>query len=96
MFSPKRSTLFETLKSDVTLSTGQSLLSLRSLCATRWTVRIIANLVFYLKNYKTLRAALDEIQEECDNMLQSSGLLNKMKEFDTFIGLKLSFLLYLL
>ena len=38
-FSPKRSTLFETLKSNVALSTGQTLPSLRTLCPTHWTVR---------------------------------------------------------
>ena len=38
-FLPKWLTLFETLKSDITLSTGQSLPSLRTLYPTRWTVR---------------------------------------------------------
>ena len=38
-FSPKRLNLFESLKNDVTLNTGETLPSLRTLCPTRWTVR---------------------------------------------------------
>lgn len=85
-FSPKRLTLFENIKSDVTLNTGQNLPSLRNLCPTRWTVRHSA-ISSVLKNYKTLLTALDEIQEGHDEYAaKASGLLNRMEEFDTFLG----------
>lgn len=85
-FSPKRLTLFENIKSDVTLNTGQNLPSLRTLCPTRWTVRHSA-ISSVLKNYKTLLTALDEIQEGHDEYAaKASGLLNRMEEFDTFLG----------
>ena len=93
-FSPKRLTLFENLKSDVTMSTGQTLPSLRTLCPTRWTVRNSA-ISSVLKNYKTLQVALDKIQEGHDEYAaKASGLLNRMEDFDTFFGLKLSYLIF--
>ena len=93
-FSPKRSTLFETLKRDVALSTGQTSPSLRTLCPTRWTVRNTA-ISSVLKNYKTLMSALDQIQEGHDEYAaKASGLLNRMEDFDTFFGLKLSYLIF--
>jgi len=40
-------------------------------------------------------SALDEIQEGHDEYAaKASGLLNKMEDFDTLIGLKLSFLIF--
>lgn len=83
MFSPKRLTLFENLKSDATLSTGQTLPSLRSLCPTHWAVRLSA-MSSVLKDYKTLKTALDEIQKGHDEYgAKASGLLSRMEEFDT-------------
>ena len=93
-FSPKRLTLFENLKSDVTMSTGQTLPSLRTLCPTSWTVRNSA-ISSVFKNYKTLQVALDKIQEGHDEYAaKASGLLNRMEDFDTFFGLKLSYLIF--
>ena len=90
-FSPKRSTLFEMLKSDVALSTGQTLPSLRTLCPTRWTVRNTA-ISSVLKNYKTLMSTLDQIQEGHDEYAaKASGLFNQI---DTFFELKLSYLIF--
>ena len=54
-FSPKRLNLFETLKSDVTLNTGETLPSLRTLCPTRWIVRHGA----YSKYFKELRSIIN-------------------------------------
>ncbi|XP_065885455.1 zinc finger MYM-type protein 1-like [Dysidea avara] len=89
-FSPKRLNLFETLKSDVTVNTGETLPSLRTLCPTRWTVRHGA-IASVLKNYKVLLTALDTIQEGHDEYAaKASGLLNRMEQFDTFFGLKLA------
>ena len=87
-FSPKRLNLFETLKSDVTVNTGETLPSLRTLCPTRWTVRHGA-IASVLKNYKVLLTALDTIQEGHDEYAaKASGLLNRMEQFDTFFWLK--------
>ena len=89
-FSPKRLNLFETLRSDVTLNTGETLPSLRTLCPTHWTVRH-GTIAIILKNYKVLLTALDTIQEGHDEYTaKASGLLNRMEQFDTFFGLKLS------
>ena len=75
-FLPKRLTLFENIKNNVTLNTGQNLPSLRTLCPTCWTVRHFA-ISSILKNYKILLTALDEIQEEHDEYAaKSSRLLN--------------------
>ena len=38
-FSPKRLTMFDTLRKDVALNSGESSPLLRVLCPTRWTVR---------------------------------------------------------
>jgi len=40
-------------------------------------------------------SALDEIQEgHNEYAAKANGLLNKIEDFDTFIGLKLSFLMF--
>lgn len=93
-FSPKRLHLFESLRKEVTLNTGETLPSLRTLCPTRWTVRHSA-ISSILKNYKTLQTALDKIKEGHDEYAaKASGLLNRMEEFDTFLGLKLSYQIF--
>ena len=93
-FSPKRLHLFEGLKNEVTLNTGEVLPSLRTLCPTCWTVRHSA-ISSILKNYKTLQTALDKIQEGHDEYAaKASGLLSRMEEFDTFFGLKLSYQIF--
>ena len=93
-FSPKRLHLFESLRKEVTLNTGETLPSLRTLCPTRWTVRHSA-ISSILKNYKTLQTSLDKIKEGHDEYAaKASGLLNRMEEFDTFLGLKLSYQIF--
>ncbi|XP_065920227.1 zinc finger MYM-type protein 1-like [Dysidea avara] len=48
-----------------------------------------------LKNYKILMAALDKIQEGHDEYAaKASGLLSRMEDFNTFFGLKLSYLIF--
>jgi len=71
----------------VTLNTGETLPSMRTLCPTRWTVRHWA-IASILKNYKVLLITLDIIQEGHD--AKGSGLLNRMQQFGTFFGLKLA------
>ena len=74
----------------MTINTGETLPSLRTLCPTRWTVRHGA-ITSVLKNYKVLLTALDVIQEGHDEYAaKGSGLLNRMEQFDTFFGLKLA------
>ena len=60
-FSPKRLSLFDSLRKDVALNSGETTTSLRMLCPTRWTVRH-NSIDSIMKNYKILQAALGEIQ----------------------------------
>ena len=81
-FSPKRLTLFDSLRREVVVSDGEaSTPSLRTLCPTRWTVRHLT--------------ALEEIREGHDEYAaKGNGLLNQMDSFDFFFGLKLSHLVF--
>ena len=48
-----------------------------------------------LKNYEVLQSALDEIKSGNDEYAaKGSGLLLSMEKFDTFFGLKLSYLIF--
>ena len=73
-FSPKRLHLFEGLKKEVIINTGETLPSLRTLCPTRWTVRHLA-ILSILKNYKTLQTALHKIQEGHDEYAAKASWL---------------------
>ena len=80
-FSPKRSTMFDTLRKDVALNSGESSPSLRILCPTRWTVRN-SSITSILKNYRILMVTLEEIQVGHDEYAaKASGLLNKMEQY---------------
>ena len=59
-YSPKRLTLFDSLRKDITVSSGDSTVSpsLRTLCPTRWTVRHSA-IDSTLKNYETIMSTLN-------------------------------------
>ena len=57
--SPKRLTLFESLRKEVTINSGELTPCPRMLCPTRWTVRH-SSLSSILKNYSTIQSALDE------------------------------------
>ena len=59
-YSPKRSSLFETLQAQL----APGLASLKPLCPTRWTVRTSA---FHsiLRNYSVLLVTLQQINAEC-------------------------------
>jgi hypothetical protein len=96
-FSPKRSSLFDSLRREVALnSVSETPLTptLRTLCPTRWTVRHSA-IYSILLNYEVLQRALDDIQTGNDEYAsKASGLLSKMENFDTFFSLKLAYLIY--
>jgi len=91
MWSPKRSTLFESIK----LQTSPDTPNLKPLCPTRWTVRNGA-IDAVLKNYKTLIKTLDEISENGrdEYAMKARGLLYSMEKFSTYFGLKLGYLLF--
>ena len=92
--SPKRLTLFETLRKEVTISTGELTPHLRMLCPTRWTVRH-ASISSILRNYATIQSALEEIACGHDEYAsKASGMVSKMENFDTFFSLKLAYLIF--
>ena len=89
-FSPKRLTMFDTLRKDVAINSGESSQLLRVLCPTRWTVRN-SSITSIMKNYRILMVTLEEIQLRHDEYAaKASGLLNKMEQFNTYFGLKLA------
>ena len=91
LYSPNRPLVFQSCKQTVSPEgTG-----LRPLCPTRWKVRTEAiNTV--LKNYAAIVQALEQISEEShdDCGWRANGLLSQLEVFDTFIGLKLSHLVF--
>ena len=95
-YSPKRLTLFDSLRKDITVSSGDSTVSpsLRTLCPTRWTVRHSAN-DSILKNYETIKSTLEIVQRGHDEYAaKAKGLLIQMESFSIFFSLKLAYLVY--
>ena len=93
-FSPKRLSLFDSLRKDITLNSGETTPSLRVLCPTRWTVRHVA-LSGIIQNYKVLLSSLELIQQGRDEYAaKASGLLACMEKFETFFSLKLANLFF--
>lgn len=94
-FSPKRLTLFNNIRKEFALYTGEmETPSLQSLCPTRWTVRNGA-INSVLVNYTNLLKILHEVSKGHDEYASiASGLLEKMQSFNTFFGLKLSHLVF--
>lgn len=90
-FSPKRSSLFETLKSQMTPETN----GLRPLCPTRWTVRTGA-IEAVLSNYSTLCTVLEEVNKTGydEYAMKAGGFLRMMEKFTTFFGLKLCLMVF--
>ena len=90
--SPKRLSLFDSLRKEITLNTGEITPNLRMLCPTRWTVRH-GSIGSILRNYSILQDALDEIKLGHDEYAaKGNGMAIRMENFDTFFGLKLSYL----
>ena len=90
-WSPKRTSLFEQLKTEMTPGTHD----LRPLCPTRWTVRTGA-IHAVIENYSTLCKALDEISTtgRDEYAMKANGFLQQMEKFSTFFGLKLGHLVF--
>lgn len=92
--SPKRLSLFDSLRKELTLNTSEITPNLRMLCPTRWTVRH-GSIGSILRNYSILQDALDEIKLGHDEYAaKGNGMAIRMENFDTFFGLKLSYLLF--
>ena len=90
-YLPKRTLVFQQCKQQSAI--GGS--GLRPICPTRWTVRTAAiNAV--LNNYAALKQALQIIGESSydDYRRRASGLLALMDNYDTYFGLKLSYLIF--
>ena len=94
-FSPKRLTIFEQFRKNLSLSDDAiHQPSLRPLGPTRWTVRHSA-IDSILINYQTIKLALDVIQQGHDEYsAKGRGLLMQMESFDIFFSLKLGHLVF--
>lgn len=90
-FSPKRSSLFQTLKSHMSPDTSD----LRPLCPTRWTVRTGA-IAAVLSNYSTLCTVLEEVNNTGTDeyAMKAGGFLRMMEKFSTLFGLKLCYMVF--
>ena len=94
-FSPKRLSLFEGFRMQISLGDDAILpSSLRPLCPTRWTVRH-SSIDSILRNYQALISALQVIQQGHDDYAaKEKGLLVQIESLNTFFGLKLSHLVF--
>ena len=93
-FSSKRLTLFESLKKEVSINSGDSTPSLRMLCPTRWTIRH-TSIDSIICNYQILQTALEEFQQGHDEYTaKASGLMAHMENFDTYFALKHAYLVF--
>ena len=91
---PKRLTLFDSLRREVIINTGEFTPHLRMLCPTRWTARH-ASIASILRNYSIIQSALEEIRQGHDEYAaKASGMASKINDFDTFFGLKLAYLIF--
>ena len=90
-YSPKWSTLFQTLQSQLSPQSP----SLKPLCPTRWTVRTAA-ISSVIENYAVLCEALAEINLSTHDQYgrKAGGFFAQMEKFSTFFGLKLSHLVF--
>lgn len=85
--SAKRTAILESVLADMNQNPKSRL---HPLCPTRWTVRAWA-LNAVISNYKAVMEALDELSEEAGPTgAKADGLLQKMKTFECFLGLRLS------
>ena len=89
--SPKRALVFSRMQRQLSPEAP----GLKPLCPTRWTVRTGA-IHSVLENYEALVAAFDEMQSctHDDQGHRAAGVFCKLEEFRTYIGLKLSYLVF--
>lgn len=90
-FYPKRTTLFEQIKANLSPETN----SLKPLCPTRWTVRASA-ISAVLDNYDSLLSTLDEVYStgRDEYVMKAGGFARQLQLFSTFFGLKLSVMIF--
>ena len=88
-WSPKRTSLFEQLKEEMSPETH----SLRPLCPTRWTLRTAA-IHAIISNYETLYKVLDEVHSSGrhEYAMKAGRYLQQMEKFSTYFGLNLGYL----
>ena len=84
-FSPKRLTMFDTLRKDVALNSGESSQSLRVLCSTRWTVRN-SSIASLLKNYRILMVTLEQKTDKLDLNLIAKQFISVNKRRINYFG----------
>ena len=93
-FSLKRVSLYDSIRKNIILNSGENTPSLRIVCPTRWTVRH-KSINSILQNYSVLLTALEKIQlGRNDYAAKASGLLAQMMCFDTYFALKLAYLVF--
>lgn len=69
-------------------------LALKPLCPTRWTIRTGAVLSL-LKNYVILQEELEHLdQGSGESSAKATGFSINMEQFQTFFGLKLSYMVF--
>ena len=93
-YSAKRSSLFQALQAQLPPGSDRSP-SLKPLCSTRWTVRTSA-LHSLLNNYCVLCETLQKVNAECHDEYgrTAGGYLAQMEKFSTYLGLKMSHLIF--
>lgn len=91
-YSPKRSSLFQGLRAQLSQNSGHKTHSLKPLCLTRWTVRTAA-FQSIVSNYTILCEALEKINAEYHDEYgrKAGGFLTQLENFST---IKLSFLIF--
>ena len=93
-FSPKRLSLFDSIRKEISVNSSETTPCLRVVCPTRWTVRHTA-INSILRNYKLLQTALEQIELGHDEYAaKGSGLLTQMRNFETYFALKLAYLVF--
>lgn len=86
--------MFNSLRKEVSVNTGEVTPNLRMLCPTRWTVRH-TSIASILRNYSIIQSVLEEIRHGHDEYAaKASGMALKMEDFDMLFGLKLAYLIF--
>ncbi|XP_062511832.1 zinc finger MYM-type protein 1-like [Corticium candelabrum] len=90
-YSPKRSSLFHTVKSQLSPEAND----LRPLCPTQWTVRS-SSISAVLANYSTLSTVLELINEtgRDEYAVKAGGLAKQLQTFNVYFGVKLCQLVF--
>lgn len=88
--------MFDSLKREVIINTGEFTPHLKMLRPTHWTARH-ASIASILRNYSIIQSALEEIRQGHDEYTaKASGMASKMNDLTPLFGLKLAYLIFLL